>query len=261
MDDPTEGSGAEVTEVVTTTTGDEAAPDWSDRTHESLVDEVKRLRDEQAKKRIRYAPYERAFDGMDPGSAEQLIQFASAVKNWDEPALKGMVGTWATQFGLSKAEAKEVIEEATDDGDKPLTQAALQKALADMQRQQNEQMSKAQRDAAQATKVAGIRKHAEGLGYDEAKDALMWDTLFTHSQRILRESKGSLSETEALDRAHEALDGLRTKHIDEWRSSKSQDAQRKAAPSAVGGTPAKDNTPTNLDDATANMIRRFTAKG
>jgi hypothetical protein len=238
-----------------------AAPEdnWATRTPEDMREEIEKLRRESATKRVRYAPYEKAFDGMNPNDAREIIELAQAVKTWDEATIKGKVGAWAAQFGLTAAEAKEVVAEATDDGDEPLTKAGLAEALKNFQRDQQAAQAAQATERQKRERADEIRQHVKSLGYDPEKDRRAHSALYGIAHDLMEASHNTLDAKVALDQAHEALDGWRTQVIDEYRSSKTRDAGRVSTPSGVGGTPTKDNTPTNLDEATARAKSRVAA--
>lgn len=246
-------SMTEPNESATTTTPD--GKPWGDRTPESLWDEVKTLRDENAKRRQALAPYSETFDGIGDDTRAVLIDFAKAVKSGDEQAIKGYVAAWAESFGISKAEVADAVEQAEEEKGRPLTAADLQKLRDELKAEYQQEWQQAEQ-ARQVADIAGrVTAHAEKLGYDQAKDPVAWTALLNYAMR-LQQSEG-LEALPALDKAHEALEGWRQQQIDTYVASKGQEARRRPAPSSTGSAPAKDSTPKNLKEANEAARARF----
>lgn len=222
---------------------------FASRTHESLVDEVRTLRKENEDKRKKYAPVAEVLDGLTGETREVIADFAKRIRNGDQDGVRDYIAEWADAYGITKAEVKEAIAEAEDDG--PVTTKRLQEELAKIRREQIE--AERQRDT---SALAGrVTAHAEHLGYSEEQDEAKWASLMDRAMGIQR--REGITAIASLDKAHEALERERQAAIDEYVASKGQEAQRRPAPSTSGSAPTKDTVPKNTKEADLALKRRF----
>jgi len=240
----------------------EVAEDFDERwTGEQAKTYLTKLRKQNEAYRRRWEPIENAFDGLEPGNAQEILSLAGAVKNWDEGTIRSKIASWASGLGMTVAEAKaaaaEVIADATDDGDEPLTKKGLTEALTRWQADQAKAQQAQQAQQAQERRAGEIRTRVTELGYDPAKDAVGHDALWGVANRLIHESHGTLDAIAAINQAHETLDGWRTQIIDEYLKPKRQDAQRQVTPSGVASTAVDSNEPTDLDEASRRARARI----
>lgn len=265
--DTVEGSGS-VTEApaapVTEAPAGEApaaepGSDFASWPREDLEREVAKLRREDTNRRHKLKSYDEAFGALDPNLANDVMDFVRAVGRGDGAAYSGHVARWAEQVGLTKAQAEEVIAEATDDGDEPLTRKGLMEALAKLQAEQAQGAQKQAAERAQQEWLQGVRDHVKSLGYDEVAEPISFEALWGLAARYMRESRGSLDAKAAFDQAHEALDGWRTQIIDEYRAGKRSDSARVVSSPGASATAVADNTPTDLEEASKRARARIAA--
>lgn len=228
-----------------------------------LEREVGKLRRENLDRRHKMKAYDEAFGDLHPDMAAEVMDFTRAIRGQDGATVNSIVAGWADQLGLTKAEVKEAVAEATDDGDKPLTMKELEAAFAKQREaetsKQAEDRKKSEKAAADTKVAESIRATVKELGYDAEKDPDRHEHLYAVAARLRRESAGSLDAVEALKQADELVKLYRQSVIDEYRAPKARDAQRVVTPSGIGGTPTKDTTPTDLDEATRRATARLTA--
>lgn len=231
------------------------APPWGDRTPESLWDENKNLRKENEDKRKRYSKYEPAFDGLSEDTANVLLDFARAVRSGDETSIKGYVSTWADSFGISKAEVKEAIADATEEKGRPLTAADLDKLRQELREESRRELTQAEQQRATRDLADTIITKAKSLGYDQGEDPFAWKGLLGRATEI-QHAEG-IEALAALEKAHAERGERDQRIIDSFVASKGQEAQRRPAPSSSGSAPTKDTTPKNIAEATERMKARF----
>ena len=231
---------------------------WGDRTPDSMWDEIKSLRDENAKRRQANSRYE-VIDGLADDTREVIFDFVKAVRTGDEARIKDYVTTWADSFGVSKAEVTEAIADATEEKGSALTAKELQKALDDLRREIAEQQQSADQQRQTAALADRVTQKAASLGYDREKDPIAWRALLGHAMDLQQQE--GIEALAALDKAHAALEGWRQQHIDSFVANKGREAQRRPAPSTSGSAPTKDATPKNLKEARAAAEDRFRRAG
>lgn len=285
---PAEGSGVAEAPAVEApaapATEAPAAPAESDYEHrsdfdswsrEDLTRELKKSRDEVVKSRQKYKPIAEAFDGLSPHNSREILDFVGAVKGWsgapdDEAAsaaVQAKVAAWAEGMGLSvsaaKAAAAEMMADATDDGDTPLTRKSLTDALAKWQADQAAEQQRAAQERARHEQglemQRRVNQRATELGYDVAQQNPAADFVFGTMRMLQERAQYRMDSVAALEQAHEALDGYVAQKIQEYVSGKRLDAARTVTPAGAASTAVEDTTPSTLDEASARARARIAA--
>lgn len=140
--------------------------DLKSRLSESDYSYVQKLREEAAGYRTERNHYTDAFDGFDGETSDAFLEAVKLIK--DDPAqahavFKELSDALADAAGISKSEAKEIVQDAvdaqeSDDSETPLTASQLEEYLA-------QRDTKKQEDAVATQAKAEIDEKIEALGY------------------------------------------------------------------------------------------------
>lgn len=216
---PPEGAapeGAEGAAAAATAAGApvEPLPDPDDGTiPEALRPYVKQLRDEAAERRVTLKPYEDVFGKFEPEETQALLSVIGGLANEE------------TQFEAAtrlKAVVDSILGDGTEDPNRPLTRA-------DLDRIEQTKQAKAQEEAA----VTAVIKEATDLGYPEGTTA---------HRRLL---DLAVNETGGdLKKAHEAIAAEREQIIADYAKQVMEGkAKWPTLAPPVGTTPANEGAP------------------
>lgn len=190
------------------------------------------------------------LSGDDPvGGAQRLAWFAQAV----EASTKGEAPPAFPQQGQGQGQAPPpgAPEDLDDDDelDRPMTRREWETAQAEREQQ-------IAWDRSVADHTASIRRELIDLGYDPEKaksDPVEQGRIAAILDVAQRPEIGG-----DLSRAHEILDGVRQRYIDEYVAAKAADAGRPSSPANAGAAPnASERTVETMEDAFSAMESRL----
>lgn len=237
-------------------TTETATPPWGDRTPDSLWDEVKQLRQENAERRQKYRRAERALEGLDDETREVVSDFLDAVRHNDTRAITHYVSQWAEAFGITKTEVREAIADAQEEkGDRPLTAKDLERIREELRQEALAELQEAEKRRQTEAAAARITSHAEKLGYSQKEDPIAWKAVLGRAMDI--QTAEGCSAIEALDKAHAEFQERDQRVRDQYVAERRQEAQRRPAPSGTGSAPARDSTPKTLKEADKALRARL----
>lgn len=187
---------------------------------------VEKLRKESASYRERAKKYEAVFEGYEDGAVdewrEMITNFKADPKSVAEQ-WKDLSGKILEQFTPAE---QEVIEEALNDDETPLTMSQLQNILDT--RQKDMELEKL---------VTDIEREASDLGYN--LKSREYKVLLMTAQEL---RSGSITE------AHELLQAEKQKVIDAFVAEQSKGADRHV-PSGLAGVPNREKEIKSMKDA------------
>lgn len=198
--------------------GVDALPAWAQK-------EIRDARKEAQSLRERAKPFAEVFDGYADDDREVLLTLARLVK---EDPTQG--ASYARQIadvleGLTPAEAKAEIAEATAEAGSGLTEERLLQIL-------EEREAKREREA----QVLSIEQEAKALGYEPNSKSYVELLWIANNQ-----TKGDIAK------AHEQITAERQKIIDDYLAQKANETST-ASPNA-GTAPSSERKISNLNDS------------
>lgn len=187
---------------------------------------VEKLRKESASYRERAKKYESVFEGYEEGAVDEWRQMIEGFKSdpksvaeqWKDLSVKIL-----EQFTPAE---QEVIEDALNDEEKPLTMSQLQGILDE--RQKTQELD---------TLVSDIEREASDLGYN--LKSREYKVLLMTAQEL---RSGSIAE------AHEVLQAEKQKVIDAFVAEQGKGADRHV-PSGLAGVPNREKEIKSMKDA------------